>query len=623
MTKIFFKAILIAVLSSNLTSYARNTKVQDVFQFLPAGQIKLTNYFENDIQNSIQHWNKGVLPYAKLVDVLRNGRPTFAVGEMWGKAVRSGSLFYRYTHDGELRQILKKTIDDVLTTVRCNGSISCDPIEKQPEAKGGDLWERKYTLLGLGEYYKSVDKDPRVLKAMINEAQNIIDEIGEYPKTDINTLGWSVNKIESSSLLEPFVLLYETTGEQRFLDFATYIVKHGGCQGNDIFQEAIDNVPMYKMAGVYPKAYEMTSIFEGLAEYYRVTGIEKWKTSFMHFYNNVCNNEITLIGNGGADEPYHQKYRGEAWDNTKFEQSNPKIQRMMETCVGVTWMKFCTQIVRLTGNSQAVDEIERYIYNGLLGAMKPTGDGFSYVNLLNGRKVTNVGWGWKFGDLQVTCCNLNGPIGLAYIPLIDVMQAKEGPVINLYNSAQVTAKTALGYPVMLNVQTEFPKSDRVNIQVNPAKSEKFTLRLRIPQWSKNTQVSVNGRYINRVKAGGYLCINQVWKKKDNVEIKFDMHCQLFDAPKGSNPDARWFQAVQYGPIVLSRDENTDSAYNKPIKIIADSNHEVKIQKVSPILSTTRMEFIIPTTTGNIHMIDYSSVNGWKGKKICTWLPILR
>ena len=57
--------------------------------------------------------------------------------------------------------------------------------------------------------------------------------------------------------------------------------------------------------------------------------------------------------------------------------------------MGVTWLKFCSQIMRLTGDPSPVDEIEKYVYNGLLGAMKPSGDGFSYVNLLNGNKVVN------------------------------------------------------------------------------------------------------------------------------------------------------------------------------------------------------------------------------------------
>lgn len=73
----------------------------------------------------------------------------------------------------------------------------------------------------------------------------------------------------------------------------------------------------------------------------------------------------------------------------------------METCVGVTWLKLCSQILRLTGDPLTVDMIEKYAYNGLIGAMKPAGDGFSYVNLLNGVKTNPEGWGGMVNVVDV------------------------------------------------------------------------------------------------------------------------------------------------------------------------------------------------------------------------------
>jgi len=625
--KLFLKSILPVVLFCTSVGM-KAQKVQDTFTPLPAGNIHLTNYLENDIKNSMEHWSKGVLPYSKLVDFYRKGRPQFALGEMWGKAVRSASMFYRYKNDPELKEILHNTVKDLLSTVRSNGSISCVQEDKQPDGAGGDLWERKYVLLALSQYYNEVEADPAVLEAMKQEGLSIVNQVGDTPKVDINSLGWSANHIESSSLLEPIVRLYNLTGDKRFFDFATYIIKQGGCQGYNIFQQAIDKVPCCLMAGIYPKAYEMTSVFEGLVEYYRVTGDKKWRTSFTNYFNSVRNQEITLIGNGGGDQPHgsqphQQAWAGEAWDSTKYEQSNPKVQRMMETCTGVTWMKFCSQILRLTGNVQAVDEMEKYIYNGLLGAMKPSGDGFSYVNLLNGEKVTNVGWGWNFDGLPVTCCNLNGPMGLAYIPYVAVMQAKDGPVVNLYNAGQIKAETRTGKPVEMSINTEFPKDKHVCIDVKLANRETFTIKLRIPEWSKNTLVRVNDKMVKGIKAGTYLDLKRNWSNGDKIEMVLDMRCHLINAPRGDNPESHLFQAVQYGPIVLSRDENTDTAYNQCVQIIADQNMEVKIIPIAPTLSSTRMEFLVPTTTGTIHMVDYSSVNGWNGKKICTWLPMLK
>ena len=615
------RRILFAGVSLLCVVPAFSQKVHDAIRPLPAGAVRLDGFFENDIRNSIDHWNKGVVPYAAMVDFFRNGRSQFALGEMWGKAVRSGCMFYRYTADPELKEILSQTVKDLLSTVRPNGSISCVPPEKQPDGPGGDLWERKYVLLGLDRYYDLVEADPAVLRAMTDQADCIIEQVGEPPKVPITSLGWSPNHIESSTLLEPFMRLYNRTGEKRYLDFARYIVSTGGSEGYDIFRQAYDNVPPHEMGGPYPKAYEMMSMFEGAVEYYRVTGDEYVRRSFMNLYDNIRRNEITIVGNGGGDQPYHPAVMGEGWDHTAVEQTNPDITRMMETCVGVTWMKFCSQILRLTGDPSAVDEIETYIYNGLLGAMKPSGDGFSYVNLFNGEKVTNYGWGTTFGSLPVTCCNLNGPMGLAYIPFVAVMESDRGPVVNLYNAARAELSTPQGDSLSLRIETDFPLSDRVLVRVDPHAASLFTLSLRIPSWSERTVVKVNGKKVRSVEPGAYLSLERTWEPGDRVELAFDMRCRLLDAPRGSNRAGDSFQALVWGPIVLARDENIDPDYDEPVRVVAGKDRVVRVKRVAPTLASTRLEFEVPTDDGPIRMTDYASVNGWEGAHICTWLPV--
>ena len=596
---------------------------------LPPNSIQLTGHLEGYIQNSIANWNKGRLPYDEFVNFFRtHAAPQFALGEMWGKAVRSGSMFYRYTKDPELKTILDNTVQNLLSTQNENGSISCTPVDQQPGSENGDLWERKYVMLGLEEYYQWVNPDSTVLNALKKHADCIIDQVGHAPKKEIVDLGWSATNIgyepchiESSTLLEPFMRLYNWTGEQRYLDFARYIVESGGTKHFDLIQQAYDNTDPYLMSGHYPKAYEMMSMFEGVVEYYRVTGDERCRQAFMNLFNNIRKREITIIGNAGADQPYHPNVAGEAWGNTAYEQTNPNITRMMETCVGVTWMKFCSQIMRLTGDPAPADEIEKYVYNGLLGAMKPTGDGFSYVNLLNGNKVVNYGWGWHFDDFYVTCCNLNGPMGLAYIPYVAVMTSEEGPIVNLYNAGEVNMNTRT-QPLQLTIDTDFPLTGHVVINVNPEKAENFTMKLRIPSWSQNTALSVNGEKVEATP-GTYAELNRKWNPGDRIEIDFDMTCRVINAPLGSNRAGDNFQAVVRGPIVLARDENIDPNFDQPVAIQADENGVVAITPVQPTLPSTKMEFLVPTSEGDIHMVDYASVDGWNGSKICTWLPILK
>ncbi|MDR1497308.1 MAG: glycoside hydrolase family 127 protein [Puniceicoccales bacterium] len=590
----------------------------------------MNGYLDRLVKLSCEQWNKGDVPYKETAAFFRTGRRQFALGEMWGKLVRSGSLFYRYTADPELKVILEAAVADILSTERSNGSISCVPPNKQPETS--DLWERKYVLIGLQDYYEYVEQKPEILESLKRQTDCLISQLGKPPKTSILAIGWShgghgKNHIESSTLLEPVVRLYKMTGEKRYLDFADYIISEGGCLEANLFKAAYDNILPYKMCKIYPKAYDTLSLFEGLVEFYRCTQNEYHKQCALNLFENVRKYEITIIGNGGSDHPYHPTVAGEAFGNTAIEQTNPRIKRMMETCTGVTWMKFCSHLLRLNGTPQCADEIEKYVYNGLIGAMKHDGRGFSYVNLLNGKKTNDHGWGWNFKDkrggrLHVTCCNLNGPEGLAYVPYIAVMQdAQQNPIINFYESGTVKTKTPRGGALTVEIFSDFPKSGNVEIKVNVEKPESFTIKVRIPEWSEKTKLTSEGALIALPKTGQYAEVKRTWKAGDTIKLELDMRCKLIDAPKGgTSPNSDKYKALRYGPLVLCRDSTVDPNYSKPVKVIAGKDAFVDVKLVP--LSGGALAFDVPTSDGVIRMFPYAQVNGWNGAKIQTWLPEL-
>ena len=367
----------------------------------------------------------------------------------------------------------------------------------------------------------------------------------------------------------------------------------------------------------------MMSLFEGLVEYYRVTGEYQWRQSFMNLFHNIIEQEITIIGNGGGPGIVH----GEGWNNTALKQINPFNQRMMETCVGVTWLKLCTQILRLTGDPLAMDMIEKYVYNGLIGAMKPEGDGFSYVNLLNGVKTNPEGWGATINDVYVTCCNLNGPMGLAYLPYIAVMNSNSGPVVNLYEKGVAKASTPKGNSLNLKINSDYPVSGNVSIDVEPEASEVFTVKLRIPEWSNSTELTVNGEDYAAV-AGTYAEIHREWAPGDQIELQLDMRCRLIEPPVRKDGGNHYFQALVRGPVVLARDENVENQFDwmgykgitAPVSIISKNGY-VDVIPEEPTIEGTLMQFRVPVSNGYIPMVDYASVNNWNnGKHICTWLP---
>jgi DUF1680 family protein len=209
-------------------------------------------------------------------------------------------------------------------------------------------------------------------------------------------------------------------------------------------------------------------------------------------------------------------------------------------------------------------------------------------------------------------------MGLAYLPFVAVMNSMQGPVINLYNAAVAMAQTADGKDVQLEIKSDFPLSGKIMVLVAPSEPWKFNLRLRIPSWSKETIVKVNGVPV-KVVAGTYADLNRKWTSGDQIEIWLDMRCRVINAPRGSNRKGDHFQALVRGPVVLARDENIDPDFDKPVTLIAKDGY-VEIKNETPILKTAKMQFLVPTTDGMIHMTDYASVDSWNGKKVCTWLP---
>jgi DUF1680 family protein len=617
------------------TPVAKSAGVADQMAVLPAGAIHLDGYLENYIQLSLRRWSKGVVPYRALAAFFSSGRPRvdaegrsvelFATGEMWGKAVSATALSYRYTSDPQLKALLKSTVADLLSMRRSNGTISCSPVEMQPDGPGGDVWERTKVLLALDDYYNFVEADPAVLSAMIEEADATINQIGPPPKVRIVDLGWSKglvdgNNVESSTILQPIMRLYQRTGYSRYMEFARYIVEtEGGALHHRIFDEILTGEDLVAVGGVYPKGCETNLLFEGLAEYYRATGNDRWRQASVQYFRKAIEKEITIIGNGGGDQPYHPNVRGEAWNNTGLEQTNPNIQRMMETCTGVTWLKLCHQILRLTADPMAADYIELYAYNGLIGAMKPEGDGFSYVNLLNGVKTNKTGWGTVIEGVYVTCCNLIGPEGLAYLPFTAVMSDKDGPVFNLYNAGTVNLAEGPTGKALFTIETGYPLHGAVRIRIAPEVPRNFTVKLRIPAWSEKTSLQVNGK-IMQARAGRFVSITRRWVKGDVIELNLDMRCRLIKARHGLSDHSDRFVALMRGPVVLARDENIDPNFASPVDILA-FNDIVEVKASAPTLSSANMQFDVPTRTGTIPMVDYASVNSWQGKRVQTWLPV--
>ena len=572
--------------------------VSDKIKPLTPCSVSLRGVLGDNLKRSIKNRLKKI-DYSHLVEPfrLRNERDSRWRCEFWGKIVRSAILSWRGQPDAELLTLIKDTVADLISTQTEDGCISSYPIELQTQ--DWDIWGRKYVLIGLARYYLEIEQSEAVKTAMTRELDYLISQVGPGVK-NIVECGWH-NGLAASSVLEPVVLVYRITGEKRFLDYALWIAARGGSTVNNIFTAVLQGTPVRELGN--GKSYEMMSCFEGLAELYRETGNTEYLKSVTELYRAVLDQEIFITGVGGLKDRC-----GEYWDNGRIKQSQFNVGGLGETCVTTTWIKLCGQVLRLTGDAAVADEMERTLYNGVLGAMVPDGSWWMHINPtpLAGPSSKERA-GDQIPGFGEDCCLAQGPKALAMAPWVAVMQDACGPVINLYESAEASVELADGTAVKIAINGNFPVSGDVNVIFTPAANTSFTVKLRIPAWSSKTGVSVNGQD-HAGTPGSYLNIERVWSSGDVIRLNFDMSVQINEAPDG---DGR--VALTRGPVVLAQDSRLGlvdapvSVANLDAAVIEQNPRENIFMSCRLADGTVLCDYV---SAGN----EFSEIN-----KLCVWL----
>lgn len=185
----------------------------------PAAQLKISGYVGERINDCITHRVKGQ-DVDHLIEPFRNrvekGRWQM---EFWGKWVQGAIASYRYNHDPELYEIIKKSAEDIMSTQTEDGYIGNYP--PQYQLNTWDVWGRKYTTLGLLSWY-DLSKDKKALQSACRVIDHLMSQVGPG-KRDIATTGLYFG-MASCSVLEPVLYLYKKTNEQKYLDFANHFV---------------------------------------------------------------------------------------------------------------------------------------------------------------------------------------------------------------------------------------------------------------------------------------------------------------------------------------------------------------------------------------------------------------
>lgn len=592
------KVFLILFFFSPL-AFSQNNIPQN--EYISPSDIIVKGLLGEEIQSSekgrlllLPDWNDGQLIKMFSEEYRAKNKTNDWYGEHAGKWLYSTTLAVKRTDNPELKELLFKTADQLISYQDKDGYLGSYSPNQRITAQGyklhnksWDVWNLTYMSLGFLELNKYYPNE-KYLKTAKNIGELFLKTFGEG-KADITNYG-TRSGLSATVILESVVELYKTTKDQRYIDFGNYVLK----RLNE--KEGLKLIPLM----LAKKDLELVGdgkIYQNIWNLYAIA----------RFYELSPNPEnLTALENAWEGiYTFHLNPEGGPWGGVgKFKECfNAKDffspYGYVETCSIMSWILFNKQMLRLTGNARYAQEVEKAAYNSLLGAKYSNGVDWSYHSFANGcHHIAH------FND----CCPSSGVFALEELPTFIYSVKENGIACNLYAENEATIELPSAKSIRIIQKTDYPFSGKIQLTLFTKKPADFPLFLRIPDWAKTADIKINGSHVdeNDIKTGTYCKINRKWKSGDVVEISFPYELKIInksenaDAPQGGKNiySVDWF-AVTQGPLVYAvnglisgneREEIITLPESHPesaFSIIPDGSHgntlELKIPNKNPLL----------------------------------------
>jgi DUF1680 family protein len=147
----------------------------------------------------------------------------------------------------------------------------------------------------------------------------------------------------------------------------------------------------------------------------------------------------------------------------------------------------------------------------------------------------------------------------------------DGVQIHHFVPADIDCDLTPGQHIKLNIDTEYPWQGQIRLRVAETGSSTWALSVRIPEWSQQPTVSINGNAVSTLTIEkGYLVLDRVWQAGDTLDLELGMEPVLI----ASNPriDAtRGCLAIQRGPIVYCLEDKDQEIKGRLLDVEIDKN----------------------------------------------------
>ena len=403
------------------------------------------------------------------------------------------------------------------------------------------------------------------------------------------------------------VKLYQTTQEQKYLDFAYWLLEerghgHGtmGDEGkwNPVYYQ--DIVPVRQLTDISGHAVRCMYLYCGMADVAALKNDTGYIAAMDRLWDDVVHRNMYITGGIGSSR-----------DNEGFTEDYdlPNLDAYCETCASVGMVLWNQRMNQLTGDSKYIDILERSLYNGALAGISLGGDRFFYVNPLES-KGDHHRQEW-YG---CACCPSQLSRFLPSIGNYIYASSDDALWVNLYigNTGQIRIGET---DILLTQETDYPWDGSVKLTISTSQPLEKEIRLRIPNWCKTYDLSINGKRINVSEEKGYAVIKD-WKSQDVIALDMDMPVEIVAADPHVKENFGK-RAIQRGPLVYCMEEIDNPVYFDQIQLSPSTTFQTAF--ASNILNGIKTI----KTNGRAQSATFIPYYAWdnrKAGKMRVWIP---
>jgi len=342
------------------------------------------------------------------------------------------------------------------------------------------------------------------------------------------------------------VRLYRSTGDRRYLELARFFLdsRHGGEEYNQA------HLPVVQQEEAVGHAVRATYMYSAMADMAALTGDTSYTRAIERIWEDVVSTKLYITGGIGAAGNI---------EGFSVPFDLPNETAYCETCAGIANVLWNQRMFLLHGEAKYIDVLERTLYNNVLSGISMRGDEFFYPNPLESHgQYQRSEW------FACACCPSNICRFIPSVPGYIYAHDERSVYVNLFISSETNILLD-NNNIRISQNTGLPWEGDVEVNIDPAMTGKFALKIRIPGWASGKPVPsglyslvndnvepyvilLNDEKIEFMVDDGYAVIKREWDRGDRVFIQFPMGVSKIKAGEMVMENHGKI-ALQRGPLV--------------------------------------------------------------------------